>query len=76
MQSLSVKTSQGEVYNTDKELAYLNQTYQTAEECKFSGIILTGRAENFAQLEGKEWIYASSIGASAPNQPYYQLDRE
>ena len=42
----------------------------------FSGIILTGKAENFAQLEGREWIYASSIGASTPNQPYYQLDRE
>lgn len=43
---------------------------------EFAGIILTGRAEDFAQLEGKDWIYASSIGASTPNQPYYQLDFE
>lgn len=43
---------------------------------EFAGIILTGKAEDFAQLEGKDWIYASSIGASTPNQPYYQLDFE
>ena len=46
------------------------------EKLEFSGVILTGKAENFAQLEGKEWIYASSIGASIPNQPYYKLDKE
>lgn len=46
------------------------------EKLEFSGVILTGKAENFAQLEGKEWIYASSIGASTINQPYYQLDKE
>lgn len=44
------------------------------DKLAFAGIILTGRAEDFAQLEGKDWIYASSIGASTPNQPYYQLD--
>ncbi|HFI0645257.1 TPA: anti sigma factor C-terminal domain-containing protein [Streptococcus suis] len=44
------------------------------DKLAFAGIILTGRAEDFAQLEGKDWIYASSIGASIPNQPYYQLD--
>ncbi|MGQ7452517.1 anti sigma factor C-terminal domain-containing protein [Streptococcus suis] len=40
---------------------------------EFAGIILTGKAEDFAQLEGKDWIYSSSIGASIPIQPYYQL---
>lgn len=40
---------------------------------EFSGVILTGRAEDFAQLENQGWIYASSIGISTPNQPYYQL---
>ncbi|MBM9832248.1 anti sigma factor C-terminal domain-containing protein, partial [Enterococcus faecalis] len=43
---------------------------------EFSGIILTGRAEDFAQLENADWIYASSIGASIPNQPYYTLSQE
>ena len=46
------------------------------DKLEFSGVILTGKSENFAQLEGKEWIYASSIGASIPNQPYYKLDKE
>ncbi|HEM5270693.1 TPA: anti sigma factor C-terminal domain-containing protein [Streptococcus suis] len=43
------------------------------DKLEFAGIILTGKAEDFAQLEGKDWIYASSIGASIPIQPYYQL---
>ena len=43
-------------------------------ELEFAGIILTGKAEDFGQLEGKQWVYASSIGASIPMQPYYQLD--
>lgn len=43
---------------------------------EFSGVILTGRAEDFAQLESADWVYASSIGASIENQPYYQLDQE
>ncbi|SNU86828.1 membrane protein [Streptococcus merionis] len=46
------------------------------DTAKFAGIILTGKSENFAQLENASWIYASSIGASTPNQPYYQLDKE
>lgn len=43
------------------------------DQLEFAGIILTGKAEDFAQLGGKDWIYASSIGASIPIQPYYQL---
>ena len=73
---INISTSKGEIYSTKKELDYLNKTFKNIENCKFSGVILTGKAENFAQLEGKEWIYASSIGASIPNQPYYKLDKE
>ncbi|HEL1636295.1 hypothetical protein HCC27_07355 [Streptococcus suis] len=46
---------------------------ESIDKLEFAGIILTGKAEDFAQLEGKDWIYASSIGASIPIQPYYQL---
>ncbi|RSJ77033.1 hypothetical protein D8798_04235 [Streptococcus cristatus] len=49
---------------------------ENRDQLTFSGVILTGKAENFAQLEDKEWIYASSIGTSVPNQPYYKLDKE
>ena len=49
---------------------------ENRDQLTFSGIILTGKAENFSQLEGKEWIAASSIGASVSNQPYYKLDKE
>lgn len=46
------------------------------DQLEFAGVILTGRAEDFAQLEGKDWIYASSIGVTIQNQPYYQLEIE
>nr|WP_205395667.1 anti sigma factor C-terminal domain-containing protein [Streptococcus lutetiensis] len=42
---------------------------------KFSGVILTGRAESFAQLENKDWIYASNIGQSVMIQPYHTLTK-
>ena len=49
-----------------------NSNYKTAT---FSGVILTGRAENFAQLEDKDWIYASNIGQSVTIQPYHTLTK-
>lgn len=58
------------------DLEYIKKNYPTLETAKFSGVILTGKAENFAQLEGKDWIFASSIGTSIPNQPYYHLEKE
>ncbi|MDO4667485.1 MAG: anti sigma factor C-terminal domain-containing protein [Streptococcus sp.] len=67
-------SSSGDSAKNDLE-QYLKEM-PTLKEAKFSGLILTGKAENFAQLDGKSWIYASSIGASIPNQPYYKLDKE
>lgn len=49
-----------------------NSNYKTAT---FSGVILTGRAENFVQLEDKDWIYASNIGQSVTIQPYHILTK-
>ena len=46
-----------------------------AKTATFSGVILTGRAENFAQLEDKGWIYASNIGQSVTVQPYHTLTK-
>lgn len=46
------------------------------EKLEFAGLILTGKSEDFAQLENQSWIYASSIGVSIPNQPYYQHKAE
>ncbi|MBP2622548.1 anti sigma factor C-terminal domain-containing protein [Streptococcus oricebi] len=65
-----------ERYQTSKELADIEKKQPSLEKAKFSGVILTGKAENFAQLENKDWIFASSIGASTLNQPYYQLEKE
>lgn len=41
---------------------------------KFSGIIVTGRTEDFKALNQATWIAASSLGYSAPRDPV-QLDR-
>lgn len=71
-----ISTSTGEIYQSKKDLETIQKKYQKVEDCRFSGVILTGKAENFAQLENQDWIYASSIGASTLNQPYYQLDKE
>ncbi|KHD44802.1 sigma factor regulator N-terminal domain-containing protein [Streptococcus hongkongensis] len=50
------------------------QNTQNGEQLTFSGIILTGKSENFKELEGKKWIYASSIGANIDNKAYYKLE--
>lgn len=49
-----------------------NKNFKSA---KFSGLILTGRSENFAQLENASWIYASNLGQSVQIQPYHKLDK-
>ncbi len=56
------------------EIDFTNQ--EEVEQMTFAGVILTGKAENFEQLESAEWLYASSIGASVQNQPYYDLEAE
>lgn len=63
-------------YDTLDDMEYFQKNFTDLKSAKFAGVILTGKAENFAQLENQDWIYASSIGASTLNQPYYQLDKE
>ncbi len=46
-----------------------------AVTAKFAGVILTGRAENFAQLKDVKWIFASNIGQSVEIQPYHHLEK-
>ena len=75
--SLSGYNMYNEVESYLKKFGQLDiREAENRDQLTFSGVILTGKAENFAQLEEKEWIYASSIGASVPNQPYYKLDKE
>ncbi|MGT2757453.1 anti sigma factor C-terminal domain-containing protein [Streptococcus ovuberis] len=68
-------SSQQKLLNQD--LAhFLDEAKQGMSNARFGGVILTGRAEDFAQLEEMDWIYATSIGISIPNQPYYTLGKE
>lgn len=63
----------GEQMSTKDDVA----TYLTAnpdgQTAKFAGVILTGRSEDFASLEGADWIFGSNIGHSIQIQPYHQL---
>lgn len=60
-----------------KKFGHLDLTKESdLEQLEFSGVILTGPAEHFAELEDKPWIYASSIGASISKLPYYHVETE
>lgn len=48
---------------------------KTLQKAKFSGIIVSGRTENLAQLAHHKWIFASNIGQSVKIQPYHKLTK-
>ncbi|MBF6977507.1 sigma factor regulator N-terminal domain-containing protein [Streptococcus macedonicus] len=64
------------IYSDLEKYAKKYENINNGDKLKFSGIILTGKAENFKQLEEEEWIYASSLGANIEYKPYYNLDKE
>lgn len=71
----TVTTEDGEVYSSKAMLKeYLKQN-KNPKTAKFEGVILTGRAENFDQLQNADWIYASNIGQSIQIQPYHHLEK-
>ncbi|MCU9534303.1 anti-sigma factor [Streptococcus sp. CSL10205-OR2] len=55
-------------------LSFINNN-PDSKSAKFSGVILTGQAENFEALKNKEWIYASNIGQTVEIRPYHQLTK-
>lgn len=72
----SVTINDVDIYDDLKTYIKESKSSQHSNDLKFSGIILTGKAENFQALNQEKWVYASSIGTAIPNQPYYQLDVE
>ncbi|MFC3927635.1 anti sigma factor C-terminal domain-containing protein [Streptococcus caprae] len=74
LELISIGSEDG-TWTADQDLKVFLDKYKTGTEAKFAGIIVTGRAENFAQLEDKDWIFASSIGQSVQIQPYHKLDK-
>ncbi len=46
------------------------QKYPTLDKAKFAGVILTGRTENFANLDSQKWVYATNVGATTEVVPY------
>lgn len=72
----SSSTSKGEIFNLKKDIQqYIHQNHGS-ETATFAGVILTGRSENFEQLENADWIFASNIGQNVEIQPYHQFEKE
>ena len=66
---------EGETLSLEDDAKTYLESNSNAKTATFAGIIVTGRAENFAQLENKDWIYASNIGQSVTIQPYHTLTK-
>ncbi|MBM7642554.1 anti sigma factor C-terminal domain-containing protein [Streptococcus loxodontisalivarius] len=58
----------------DDARTYL-ETSDSQEKMTFSGLILTGRAENFKSLQNASWIFGSNLGQSVIIQPYHTLSK-
>lgn len=65
----------GSELDTKKDIKAYLKANSDPKTAKFAGVILTGRAENFQQLENADWIYASNIGQSLEIQPYHHLEK-
>lgn len=70
-----VSGKDGKAYSKKDFLKDYLEKNQNPDTATFSGIILTGRAENFAQLKEADWIYASNIGQTVQIQPYHVLEK-
>lgn len=70
---ISYSNSSEENYSLKKDAEYYIKHNTSLKTAQFSGVILTGRSENFEQLQGKDWIYGANLGQSVIIQPYYTL---
>ncbi|MGT2960956.1 anti sigma factor C-terminal domain-containing protein [Streptococcus caballi] len=65
----------GNELDSKKDIGAYLKANPDPKTATFAGVILTGRAENFKQLENASWIYASNLGQSVQIQPYHKLDK-
>jgi hypothetical protein len=49
--------------------------YPTLDKAKFAGVILTGRTENFANLDTESWVFATNVGLTTSIRPDIQLTK-
>lgn len=63
----------GEEFDLTKDVEEYLKKNPDGKTAKFAGVILTGRAEDFAPLEKASWIFASNIGQDVEIKPYHQL---
>ena len=72
---VTITDADGNEYSAEDYLKDYLEANQDPETATFAGVILTGRAENFAPLQKANWIYASNVGQSVQIQPYHQLNK-
>lgn len=63
-------------YRTSKDARAYLKANPDSNKAQFAGVILTGRAEDFASLENQSWIFGSNIGQHIEIQPYHILSIE
>lgn len=72
----SYGSADDKVLDTKDDVTAFLKANPDAKTAKFSGVILTGRAEDFAPLDKQPWIFGSNIGEHVTIQPYHTLDVE
>ncbi|BDR55504.1 anti sigma factor C-terminal domain-containing protein [Xylocopilactobacillus apis] len=57
-------------FNGSKFAKDYAKKYPKLSDAKFEGVIITGKSENFKQIENADWIENSSIGVTIKTVPY------
>lgn len=57
-------------FSSAKDALKQVKKYPTLDKAKFSGVILTGRTENFASLDSEKWVFATNVGVTTPINSY------
>ncbi|MER0123950.1 anti sigma factor C-terminal domain-containing protein [Streptococcus sp. ZJ93] len=64
----------GKDYDLTTDVKDYLKKNQDGKTATFAGVILTGKAEDFTQLEKSSWIFASNIGQDVEVKPYHHLN--
>ncbi|MBJ8325203.1 anti sigma factor C-terminal domain-containing protein [Streptococcus pacificus] len=70
-----MNTDKNNYFDVKEDVQNFISNNPDSKTAKFSGVILTGRSENFEALKNKEWIYASNIGQTVEIRPYHHLTK-
>lgn len=70
LKTLNTGTLINNTFDTRADAKKQIKKYPTLNQAKFSGVILTGRTENFANLDQESWVFSSNVGLTTPVKSY------